>query len=270
MQVRRPTFDFSHVGRYYYGNNAVATHVMNALHVLVPIGEVFFIRAVRGMLGEAPAEQKAELKKFLGQESVHDQVHRQFWARLRELGLPVDSFAKFFTDTAINTLEPLSERLLGKKFLLSATVGFEHYTAALADTAFAPGSKLLSEMQKEVADMMGWHAAEEIEHKSVAFDMLAAIDNSYALRAGGMLVASALLTAYTVIGTAWFIAGDEELTLGRVLNDLRAVPEISSGLFAALIRHNTEYFTPGFHPDAKDNYYLAEEKLKELGIPLAS
>jgi predicted metal-dependent hydrolase len=270
MQVRRPTFDFSQVARYYYGNNAVATHIMNALHVLVPIGEVFFIRAVRGMLDRAPAEQKAELKKFLGQESVHDQVHRQFWARLRELGLPVDSFAKFFQDTAIDTMEPISEKLFGKKFLLSATVGFEHYTAALADTAFSPGSKLLSEMQQEVADMMGWHAAEEIEHKSVAFDMLSAIDDSYALRAGGMVVASALLTVYTVIGTVWFVAGDKELTFGKLVSDLRAIPEISSGLFAALIRHNAEYFTPGFHPDAKDNYYMAADKLKELGMPIAS
>lgn len=270
MQVRRPTFDFSKVERYYYGNNAVATHIMNALHVLVPIGEVFFIRAVRGCLDQAPAEQKGELKKFLGQESVHDQIHRQFWARLRELGLPVDSFAKFFQDTAIDTMEPLVEKLLGKKFLLSATVGFEHYTAALAETAFTPGEQLLQTMQKEVADMMGWHAAEEIEHKSVAFNMLQAIDASYPLRAGGMVVASALLTVYTAIGTVWFMAGDEDLTLERVWNDLKTLPEISGGLLPALIRHNVEYFTPGFHPDAKDNYYMAADKLKELGMPIAS
>lgn len=270
MQVRRPTFDFSKVDRYYYGDNVWATAVMNALHVLVPIGEVFFIRAVRAMIDQAPAGQKAELKKFLGQESVHDQVHRQFWARLREQGMPVDSFAKFFQTTAIETFEPLVEKILGKKFLLSATVGFEHYTAALAETAFTPGEQLLQKMQKEVADMMGWHAAEEIEHKSVAFDMLAAIDNSYPLRAGGMVVASALLSVYTAIGTVWFLAGDKEITLERLWKDLLTLPKISGGLLPALVRHNTEYFTPGFHPDAKDNYYMAADKLKELGMPIAS
>lgn len=270
MQVRRPDFDFSNVNRYYYGDNVWATHIMNGLHVLVPIGEVFFIRAVRNLLEQAPAEQKAELKKFIGQESVHDQVHRQFWARLREQGLPVDSFAKFFTDTAINTMEPLVEKLLGKKMLLSATVGFEHYTAALADTAFQPGSQLLPKMQKEVAEMMGWHAAEEIEHKSVAFNMLKAIDDNYLLRAMGMVLGSSILSLYTVIGTVWFMAGDKELTLARLAKDLLALPHISGDLLPALIRHNAEYFTPGFDPDHKDNYHLAENKLKELGMALAS
>lgn len=266
MQVRKPNFDFSNVDRYYFGSNAWATHIMNSFHVIVPIGELFFIRSVRGMLDQAPAEQKAGLKKFIGQESAHDQVHRKFWARLREQGLPVDSFAKFFTDTAFNTMEPVVEKLFGKKFLLSATVGLEHYTAAFADTAFQPGSRLLSEMQKVVADMMGWHAAEEIEHKSVAFNLLNAIDTSYLLRAGGMVMASTLLTVYTLIGTAWFMAGDKELTFGRLLSDLRTLPQISGELPFAIIRHNAEYFTPGFHPDAKDNYYMAEAKLKELAL----
>ena len=47
MQVRKPTFDFSGVKRYYFAENAWATHTMNALHVIVPIGELFFVRAVR-------------------------------------------------------------------------------------------------------------------------------------------------------------------------------------------------------------------------------
>jgi uncharacterized protein len=270
MQVRKPSFDFSRVDKYYYGNNVWATHVMNALHVLVPIGEVFFIRAVRAMSDQAPAEQKGDLKKFLGQESVHDQLHRQFWQRLREHGLPIDSFAQFFTATAIETLEPMVRQVMGEKFLLSATVGFEHYTAALADTAFAPGSKLLVEMQKEVADLMGWHAAEEIEHKSVAFNLLREVDDGYLLRAGGMVVASTLLTLYTLLGTAWFISGDREITLNRLWRDFWELPRIAGNLLPALIQHNVEYFMPDFHPDRKDNYYMAADKLKELGMKLAS
>jgi hypothetical protein len=73
---------------------------------------------------------------------------------------------------------------------------------ALADIAFAPGSQLLSSMQKEVADLMRWHAAEEIEHKSVAFDVWAAVDGSrwrYA-RAGALSIA---LLAWLVL---WSIA----------------------------------------------------------------
>ncbi|MFO1480906.1 MAG: metal-dependent hydrolase [Turneriella sp.] len=270
MQVRKPTFDFSQISRYYFADNAWVTHTMNALHVIVPIGELFFIRAVPGLADQAPAAQKQDIRKFIGQESVHDQVHRQFWQTLREQKLPVDVFAEFFRSTAIDTMEPIVERLLGKKFLLAATVGFEHYTAALADIAFAPGSRLLSSMQKDVADMMRWHAAEEIEHKSVAFRQLQSIDDSYLLRAGGMVLASSLLTFYTIAGTAWFIAGDRELTLARLIKDLPQLPQIARGLVTGVIRHNAEYFMPGFDPDTKNNYPRAEAALRELGLAIAS
>jgi len=47
-------------------------------------------------------------------------------------------------------------------------------------------------------------------------------------------------------------------------------PQITRGLVGGVARHNAEYFAPGFDPDHKNNYPLAEAALRELGLAIAS
>jgi uncharacterized protein len=267
MKVRKPSFDLSTLSLYNFGGNAVATHLLNSFHVIVPIGELYFIRSVRPFLKEAKSDDlKTRLKSFIGQESVHDQVHRQVWNKLREQGLPVDSFARFFSDVIIKYSEPLYNRLFGEKASLSATVAFEHYTAALADTLFTPGSKLRSSMEGEMGDLWSWHAAEELEHKAVAFDLLKDVDDNYLLRATGMGVATSLLTFFTFFGAAWFIAGDKELKPAKLVRDLLSFNDVIGEVWPALTKHIADYLRPDFHPDQKENYDMAERALGELRL----
>ena len=267
MKVRKPSFDLSAVSRYNFGDNAVATHLLNSFHVIVPIGELYFIRSVRPFLKEAKSnELKSRLKSFIGQESVHDQVHRQVWNKLREQGLPVDSFARFFSDVVIKHSESLYNRIFGAKASLSATVAFEHYTAALADTLFTPGSRLRASMEGAMGDLWSWHAAEELEHKSVAFDLLKDVDDNYLLRSAGMAVATSLLTFFTFFGAAWFIAGDKELSLERLSRDLWNLNSVIGEVWPSLANHIADYLRPDFHPDQKENYSLAAAALAELKL----
>ena len=46
--------------------------------------------------------------------------------------------------------------------------------------------------------LLAWHAAEEIEHKAVAFDVLQQVDPSYALRIAGLAHATILLSSFWV------------------------------------------------------------------------
>lgn len=265
MKVRKPSFDLSAVSRYNLGDNAVATHILNCMHVIVPIGELYFIRSVRPFLKDAKSEElKARLKSFIGQESVHDQIHRQVWTKLREQGLPVDSFAHFFSEVFIKYSEPFVNALLGNKAALSATVAFEHYTAALADTLFKPGSKLRASMDGAMGDLWSWHAAEELEHKSVAFDLLKDVDDSYLLRVWGMVMASSIFTSFAFFGAGWFIARDRELSFSKLMRDIFTFNDVLGEVWPALAGHIADYLRPDFHPDEKDNYYLAEETLRAL------
>jgi len=265
MKVRKPQFNLSEISRYNFGNNAVATHILNCMHVIVPIGELYFIRSVRPYLKNAKSDElRGRLKSFIGQESVHDQVHRQVWTKLREQDLPVDSFANFFSEVFIKYSENFTNKIFGNKFGLSATVAFEHYTAALADTLFKHDSRLQGAMQGAMGDMWAWHAAEELEHKSVAFDLLQDVDDSYLLRVSGMAMASSIFTFFAFFGAGWFMVNDKELTLERFFRDLFSLNDVLGEVWPALAGHIADYLRPDFHPDQKDNYDLAAEKLAQL------
>ena len=55
--IRNPKLSFENLSKYYYDNNVWATHVLNALHVIVPIGEKFFIRSVKAYANQAKSEK---------------------------------------------------------------------------------------------------------------------------------------------------------------------------------------------------------------------
>ncbi len=82
-------------------------------------------------------------------------------------------------------LSPLSQRLAQPENSLpfeslAVIAGFEHLTSGLAEIALRYDT-LINAYCKMKA-LWEWHAAEQIEHKTLAFDFLQVIDNGYWLR----------------------------------------------------------------------------------------
>ncbi|MCA9514837.1 MAG: metal-dependent hydrolase, partial [Myxococcales bacterium] len=59
IQPRKPRFDFSAVPRDWLGGSRVATQVANAVNLLFPAGERFFVRSVKRYLDAAVAADPA-------------------------------------------------------------------------------------------------------------------------------------------------------------------------------------------------------------------
>ena len=174
IRPRHPTFDFEEaLAGDWNGGSPFRTAFFNAMSLSFPSGERFFIDAVREHEGgiEDPALKEA-VRGFIGQEAVHRRVHGSYNETLcRRRGYDLDEleapFLKRIAWSAEN-LSPLAR--------LAATVALEHLTATLATALLDDRSGrdgLLAGADPRIAEVWRWHAVEETEHKSVAFDVYA-------------------------------------------------------------------------------------------------
>jgi predicted metal-dependent hydrolase len=123
----------------------------------------------------------------------------------------------------------------------------------------------LEHVHPQMRQLLLWHAAEELEHKSVAFDVLQEVDDSYALRVAGMAMATIMLSSWWAAATLMLLRQDGigPLEALRHLRAIRAAAKQTGQHMPKPIRERVfgrglrEYLRRGFHPDQNDNYHLA-------------
>jgi predicted metal-dependent hydrolase len=259
LTVRHPGLKFSEeTPLHYFDGNPFVTQLINAFHIVFPAGEKFFIRSVRRYMDEVKDPQtRKNIKDFIAQEIVHGNEHEKFWDVMRSQGIPVDSFRKFYETTAYDTIEPLLLKLFGVDLGLSTTAALEHYTAMLAELAFE--EDVFAQLPEELSQLLMWHAAEELEHKEVAFDLLKDINDSYSLRMGGYALGTMLLWTYGFGGMLYFLSQDNEFKSRSLLDKVKDVGSMFKYLGSSLGKNWIDYLRPDFHPNDIDNLHLAEE-----------
>src|SRR6266481_4368961 len=152
---------------HWHSDDGGITHFFNALSLMLPPGERFFMAALRPFLREIedPGLRKQVLG-FLAQEGVHSREHERYNKRLDEQGYWT---AKWFELLTLVSLD-VTRRFTSRRWQLAITCAFEHLTATVADTVLRD-SRILRDAHPEYARLWRWHCAEEIEHKAVAFDV---------------------------------------------------------------------------------------------------
>ncbi|MEZ4451596.1 MAG: metal-dependent hydrolase [Nannocystaceae bacterium] len=251
-------FRFEDVPRHWLAGGAAPTAMANALGLLFPLGERFFIRSVRRYMDQVSPEMKAQIRGFFGQEGRHAHEHERFFAIMRAQGIEIQRFLDFYERTAFGGLE----RLFGPKMRLSVTVALEHYTAIFAEDAIGHG--MIDRAHPVMRDLLGWHAAEEIEHKAVAFDVLKEVDPRYCLRIAGLALATVALVGYWFLATFMLLRQEEGLTLRETLRQLREVQRVHPIGRMVFLRGIREYLRRDFHPWQNDNLAMARDFLAGL------
>ncbi len=247
------------VPRHWFGGNVVATHVANGVNLLFPAGERFFVRSVNHYLDRVrDPHLRAQIKGFFAQEGRHAHEHERVIRLLEEQGYEVGRFLRLYERIAYGVIEKLAPPSLS----LATTAACEHFTAMLAENALK--HHLLDPAHPTMRALLLWHAAEEIEHRAVAFDVLQEVSPSYSLRIAGLALATACL------GGFWFAAAimllrQESASGAELRRDWLAARERERGheVFARGIR---EYLEPGFHPSQKDTDGLASAYLASVGL----
>lgn len=263
IRPRAPRFDFSQVPRHWLAGSGLATQIANGVNLLFPAGERFFVRSVRRYMDRVtdPAEL-ADVKGFFGQEGRHSKAHEDWFDAMRAQGYEIDRFLAWYEHVAWEVLEPRFSR----ETALSVTAALEHYTAIMGEGALSDGM-LDRAAHPVMRDLLKWHAAEEVEHRAVAFDVLQKVDPRYRTRVLGMMIATGGLLAFWAAATGMLVLQDHRA--GRPLRahdveTLRMNPRsIGRDVIARGLR---EYFDRDFHPLRRDCIEVARRYLVDAGI----
>jgi predicted metal-dependent hydrolase len=260
---RAPIFDFTRVPRRWFGGLALPTHISNGANLLFPMGERFFVRSVRRFEKEIADDPAllADVRAFYRQEGHHAGTHERYFEALEAQGFSIRPFLRVYRALAYEGLE----RVTSDELHLAVTAALEHFTAIMAEGALR--QRLLDAAHPAMRDLLLWHAAEEIEHKSVAFDVLRRVNPSYGLRMAGLFFATVTLAGFWAAATATLLAQDDALNLGsfrelKRTREAQGIEErsIARDVFWAGIR---AYIRPDFHPTQCDNEALARSYLAE-------
>lgn len=155
---------------FYYEDNTVVTSLFVVLSAMFPPGEMFFIESVRNVRDQLTDEKLLEdIRNFIAQEAFHSREHKSLNEHLVQSNYPEVVEIEALTKARLDKFRKLS-----KIEQLAATVVMEHFTATLARLLLTD-PLIKQKTTQESRNLWEWHALEELEHKSVAFDALKAI-----------------------------------------------------------------------------------------------
>jgi uncharacterized protein len=266
-KVRRIRFRFGDpqpMNHYFVEGDIAFSHFVAVLSAAFPPGEESFIRAVRRFADRvSDPVLKKRMAAFIGQESVHGQEHRRLNEKLIEMGYPFVRLFTFGRDSRRERLMLRIENRANAYVHLAATAAAEHYTATLAERTLSSDEIQALAEEPEVRSLFNWHALEELEHKSVAFDVYRAVGGPEWLRIGVMAIMYGLTIPVVTVGVLLSIATDPRgwrpIKVARQTRGIFRGPLVK-GLMADL----RVYMKRGFHPDDVDTGGLAERWRQEL------
>lgn len=255
VQPRKPDVEaVRKLPKLWFGGNPAITAASNVFSIYIPPGERFFIRSVRHYKDRLKdPEQIALVRAFMQQETLHGKAHDDYNDSFRDYGLDVD-FESHYAEKTFNWIE----KYVPAKLCLGMTVFSEHLTAVGAASSFVD-KNFIEWADDDAVEFWQWHAAEELEHKAVAFDVLTRVGGGYFTR-----VFSALLTLVLMIVPLFRSYKRVYRALNtRMTKEHRRQLRTMQNSDAAKIQMKLilEYFKPGFHPWKQDDSGLLRDWL---------
>ena len=269
-EPRRVRFDWSGTPRHWVPDDAFSTHVINVLHLLLPAGERWFVDIVNKARPLVDDEELQEtIKPFVQQEAWHAWAHTIVLQHLAEQGIDTTAYTNRLENQWFRRVlgdhpswpAPLQRWWLNRRLAVVAAI--EHYTCVLGQWILE--NKGLEEAGADpvMLDLLRWHGAEEVEHRSLVFDVHSHVSGSYLQRATTMVEVVFFLSLFWVLGVRFLMRNDPSLggakprwrdwlrasRQGRVAGPMR--------LYGAAPR----YLRPRHHPSEEASTSMALEYL---------
>jgi predicted metal-dependent hydrolase len=233
----------------WFDNHAFKTAWFNAMSITFPLGEKFFIDSVRHFAGQIEDPKLAEdIRGFCGQEGFHRREHQRYneaLCRLRGYDLQqMEGRLERNIKRSYTFLSPLQR--------LALTASMEHITAIMAESALSEDDPMLGHADSAMRALWQWHAAEEMEHKAVAFDVYRAVGGTEKLRRQSMRQATFFLALDIGLCLLHMLRRDKNLWNLRLWREGWKFLFFKGGILRRVGPAYKEYYREGFHPWHRD------------------
>lgn len=235
----------------------VAAHFFNALSLFFPLGEKFFVHSVRHYRHAIRDPQLArEVAVFIGQEAMHSREHREYIDEMRAQGHDTDACDVRLLDQPLEQVAPETR--------LAITAAMEHFTAALSRAMLnTPNFQNAPELRK----LWAWHACEELEHKSVAFDVfqeqIGGGWRGYRMRCVAAIGASRRFLPQLLANHARLLQADTGWSPLRCRWATFRHAWLLPGVLLRLLPDFLRWFKPGFDPADDDDRALLARTMSD-------
>jgi predicted metal-dependent hydrolase len=245
--VPRERLDFGfdqEIPKYWFGGDAFKSRFWDALSVIFPPGEKFFMTTVRDFRDRVTDPKLLQdIKDFNRQEAQHTLVHNQYNEHLRRQGIDVDGLIAQLDDLLFKKYRSRFSR----EYTLAITGALEHFTALGAHTLFDERD-LMKDAHPNVRAMYAWHAIEEVEHKGVAYDVMIDVAKVGYFKRIGALIHATFMFPYTIDRFAdQMLKADGFSWLQRRAMYIKNLPWML-GIAWPILGKYLAYFKPGYHP----------------------
>lgn len=266
MQITmREKLDFGlsgNIPRYWFGDDPFKTRFFDAHSLLTPAGERFFITSLRAYYDEIGDQKlKEDVRRFIFQEGQHSLQHGQSNHRLQLQGFDV---ANIEAQTR-QTIERRSHRM-SRSFAVAVTAASEHLTTIVAD-AVMEHSEHFADADPRILALYAWHCAEELEHKSVCFDVMQQIAKVGYLKRIFALIVSTLVFQADMVRVVNFLLRQDGFSLreraGLYWRGLIWMYG-RKGFLRLQLKHYLSYFRPSFHPSRFGSMRGYEQWMEEF------
>jgi uncharacterized protein len=243
------------LGREWFDNHAFKTAWFNAMSITFPLGEKFFIDSVRHFSDQIDDPKLQEdIRGFCGQEGFHRREHQRYNETLCEkrgydLGL---------MEKRLQANIDRGNKVLSSIERLAVTAALEHITAILAEAALSDKDPMIGNAEPAMRELWDWHAAEEMEHKSVAFDVYRAVGGTEKMRKRTMRAATIFLMVDVMMGMVHMLRRDRKLWSLGLWRDGWKFLFGKQGILRRVWPAYKEYYREGFHPWQRDTRELLE------------
>ncbi|ABS61706.1 metal-dependent hydrolase-like protein [Parvibaculum lavamentivorans DS-1] len=244
----------------WHSDDPFRTAFFDAMSILFPLGEQFFIDSVKAFRGQIDdPELQRRVRGFTAQEAVHRREHQHYNEALcRARGVSLE-----LMERAVSRRQAFARRALSPMQQLSGTVAFEHLTAILADATFR-NPEGLEGAHPEMKALWHWHALEETEHKSVAFDVFVAVGGKTWRRRVSMALVTVEFTTHVIRNMRLLLRDYEGSRLALWSGGMKFLFG-ERGALRGLMRPYLDFYKKDFHPWDHDNRELVSSVMDEFG-----